>query len=87
MKTWGLSFADGQRPRGSQFLGVVIVRANSFIEAVQLTHRLGINPGGEVQGWEWSNVVPGVFRDRLLTRAEAEECDNLLTTLDKQEMS
>lgn len=34
MKTWWLSFADGSLPAGTQFLGAVMVRAHSFIEAV-----------------------------------------------------
>jgi hypothetical protein len=76
--TWGLSFADPNRPKGTQFLGFAYVRADSFGDAVQATWRLGINPGGEVMGWEFPDTVPDRFRDRLLTRAEAEECDDLL---------
>ena len=52
MKTWWLSFADPLRPTGQQFLGVVIVDAIGFIEAVRVTHILGVNPGGEVRGIE-----------------------------------
>jgi len=44
-----LSFADGSLPEGSQFLGACIVRAISDLDAVCVAHRLGINPGGEVQ--------------------------------------
>lgn len=44
-----LSFADGALPKGRQFLGACIVRAASNLDAVRVAHRLGINPGGEVQ--------------------------------------
>ena len=55
---WWLSFVDPSRsapmeeqvPGGGGFLGVVVVEAPSFIAAVGKAHRLGINPGGEVQG-------------------------------------
>jgi hypothetical protein len=70
---WWLSFADGQRPEGDQFLGVVIVRAEGFMHAVQQTHRAGTNPGGEVQAFPLpdeaaSEVEP--YADRLLSAAE-----------------
>lgn len=51
-KQWvWLSFADGDLPAGSQFLGVCLVLAYGIIGAVMEAHRLGINPGGEVAGW------------------------------------
>ena len=42
---WWLSFAGDE---GS--IGVAIIEAHTFIEAVQKSHRLGCNPGGEVAG-------------------------------------
>ncbi len=49
--TWWLSFCDPQRPEGSQCLGVAIItEAGGFVDAVDRAHRLGANPGGEVQG-------------------------------------
>lgn len=53
-----LSFADGDRPKGQQFLGVIVVRALYFELAVARTHELGINPGGEVAGMEIPAHVP-----------------------------
>lgn len=47
---WWLSFADGDRPAGQQFLGVAVVRAPGFGLAVMRAHELKINPGGEVSG-------------------------------------
>jgi hypothetical protein len=43
---WWLSFSGGKN------LGVAIVEALSFGEAVSKSHLLGINPGGEVVGVE-----------------------------------
>lgn len=68
VKTWWLSFADPLRPKGQQFLGVAIVDAIGFIEAVKVTHLLGINPGGEVKGWPapTGTAIPNGARYRLL---------------------
>ena len=73
---WWLSFAgkDG-------FRGVVITRARGFLSAVQKTHDLGINPGGEVQGAELPEEIMDSpegkrhiqFADRLLSKQDIEE--------------
>jgi hypothetical protein len=47
---WWLSFVDNNLPKGTQFLGVVIVNAIDFLGAVSKAHHLNINPGGEVVG-------------------------------------
>lgn len=53
MTYWWLSFADGDRPAGAQFLGACIVQAHGCFEAVRESHRLKINPGGfEDTGFE-----------------------------------
>jgi hypothetical protein len=78
-----LSFADGARPPGSQFLGVAIVPAEDFVRAVGITHLGGYNPGGEVAGYPYVNdptgdlgiEVPAEYVGRLLTKAEAEALD------------
>lgn len=49
---WWLSFADPAKTKGDQFLGVVIVDANSFEDAIKTAWRLEINPGGECMGLE-----------------------------------
>jgi hypothetical protein len=59
MTTWWLSFSgDGRN------LGICIVDAHSFPEAVMVAHILGINPGGEVRGWP----MHGDVRDREVAR-------------------
>lgn len=71
---WWLSFADGSKPKGSTFLGVVIVEAYGFTDAIQKSHDLGINPGGEVQGFLVpSDGHPVALHNRLLQRDELED--------------
>lgn len=69
-----LSFADPARPKGTQFLGVVILRGESFGDAFLRSHLLGLNPGGEIVGVEIpaDRVPPARYRMRLLSREEAE---------------
>ena len=71
---WWLSFADGSLPEGSQFLGAVIVRAKTFLEAVKVAHILEINPGGECVGKQIPEdvVVAEEWIERLLDRSECE---------------
>jgi hypothetical protein len=49
---WYLSFCDGDRPKGSQFLGACVVIADSPEGAVTESHLRGCNPGGEIAMWE-----------------------------------
>ena len=74
---WWLSFADANRPKGTQFLGAVLVRAGSMIEAVGNAHILGINPGGEVRGFEIPDGTEPIasYTNRLLNREECEQFD------------
>jgi hypothetical protein len=71
-----LSFCDPHKGVGGQFLGVVVVRERGFTSALMFTHRMGLNPGGEVQGSElpseprFEKVLKGHF-NRLLLREEA----------------
>lgn len=48
---WWLSFADADRPKGQQALGVAIVKAPHLVLAIKKAWALGINPGGEVMGF------------------------------------
>lgn len=74
-----LSFADGDLPTGQQFLGGAYIQGINQGAAVSRAHKLGINPGGEVQivGPLTPNAmaenVPAEDRERLLTREELEE--------------
>ena len=71
---WWLSFADPDQPEDSQFLGVAIVQAPTFPAAITRSHALAVNPGGEVacMGPIPQEYIAAEWRDRLLTRAEAE---------------
>lgn len=81
MIAFWLSFADGRRPKGQQFLGCCIIEAPTFEAAHAATRLLRINPGGEVQAHEMR--IPSAedaawlrpYMNRLLTRAQAEELD------------
>ena len=77
---WWLSFCDGTRPAGSQFLGAVCVRGFDIGSASMEAHARGCNPGGEVMGIEGPPdfAPPDGFTNRLLTRAECEEFDRII---------
>lgn len=47
---WWLSFCDPDKPKGTQFLGCIVIRAHGFTDALMKCNVLGINPGGEVKG-------------------------------------
>lgn len=72
---WWISFADPDKPKGSQSLGVVIVKGGGMQEALQNAWTMNINPGGQVQAIEIpdEHVPPAEFHNRLLSRAELEE--------------
>lgn len=69
---WWLSFADPDRPMGHTFLGVVIVEAASFKDAVTKSWKLKCNPGGECMGYELPDKLPTKFLNRLLSSEELE---------------
>lgn len=65
-----LSFRD---PEINLNLGCVITQAQNFEEAIEKTHKLGINPGGEVMGYEIIDPMPDLEcmeLDRLYSREE-----------------
>lgn len=69
---WWLSFAD------EQFLGAAIVEAAGFPEALGVVNRLGINPGGDVRGFQLPSDAPGVadeWMNRLLTLEDLRNLD------------
>lgn len=70
-----MSFADPDKPKGEQFLGVIITRALGAAHAMVKTHQLGINPGGEIYCIaleDASDIRPEHF-DRLLKTNELVE--------------
>lgn len=85
MPTFWLSFADPNAPKGSQFLGALIVEGESFLDAVQNAHKLGCNPGGEAIGAaffpETAQVIPPAWKGRLLSKADAERFDAFMDSL------
>lgn len=69
------SFADGNLPKGRQFLGVAVVEADNITIALTRINFLGINPGGEVV---FAPIPPELapsdeWVNRLLSRKEAEQ--------------
>lgn len=55
-----MSFADPQKPKGTQFLGVVITKCLGMAHAINKTHKLGINPSGEIMSQE---IDPSRIKD------------------------
>ena len=81
MKFW-LSFCDGKKEKGKQFIGVILIEAEDFISAIKKTHKLKINPGGEVQGFELEKIPHfEELKNRLVDKKELEiYFDDLITT-------
>lgn len=71
MRWWFLSFAAPGKS-----LGAVLVEARGPTSALRLTHRLGINPGGQVMTSEvlaeYAARIPESMRHRLCSRKEWE---------------
>lgn len=69
-----MSFCDSEKPKGTQFLGVIITNTLGITHAIDKTHTLGINPGGEVMSHEISshNINPMHF-DKLLSSKNLKE--------------
>lgn len=66
--TLWLSFADDDG-----FLGVVILKTLGFTHAFIETKTRGINPGGEIKGFEIDpENIDAKYFNRLLTRDEAQ---------------
>jgi hypothetical protein len=77
---WWLSFANPIceccRLQGRpSFLGVAIVPGTGFKQAIEFSHTLGINPGGEVRGsmMPKEHLPPEHLRCRLLSEEELVE--------------
>lgn len=74
MQIWWLSFCDPDKPEGTRFLGVSIVEAMDFLNAVRIARAHGCNPGGECQGTEITGFkVKEEYMYRLLTKKEADD--------------
>ena len=89
--TWFyLSFADPQKPSGEQFLGAAYVNADGeqIVDVMSRLSAIGINPGGEILiagpigEEEIDDYLPQENRERLLTRAEIKEMDDVVNARD-----
>ena len=70
-----LSFADPERPEGSQFLGAALVKEQVLEDAMTRSHVLGINPGGEVKALgpiPVEHLPANAPLDQLLSRSDME---------------
>jgi hypothetical protein len=65
---WYLSFVDH-----GVFQGACLVEARGMTQALQESHRLGINPGGEVMSIDMGADPGHLPVNRLLSRSEMEE--------------
>lgn len=65
-----ISFVDPERPVGNKFLGGIFTMAHGITDAIQKTHALGINPGGEVLFTvaQDSFVLDPKYLDQLLSK-------------------
>lgn len=73
MGLWWLSFCDPDKPQGSAFLGVCIIEGDTIAEAMAASWVMHCNPGGEIMGYDVSDVsIPTKYRRRLLTKEEAQ---------------
>ncbi len=75
LKLYYFSFADGSRPKGTQFLGGLFIRAKSMSGALMASHRTGQNPGGEAQVFEFERDIDPKWVGRLLSRADLDAFD------------
>jgi hypothetical protein len=75
---WYLSYASE-----TKFNGGVIVRAFGFVHACQRARDLQINPGGQIHGIPCppDKVPAPKYLDKLLSRADLEECWGDMRTL------
>lgn len=78
MSFFWMSFGDASLPKGSQFLGGLLIEADDFHAALLKSHRLLLNPGGEIKAFEIEVPIPESieeeYADRLLTR---EQCADM----------
>ena len=80
MSYWWMSFCDPERPEGTRFLGALVIYACNETEAIEKSHLLKLNPGGEVMFFEiprkYEYRIPIEWIDcKLLSREECDEFD------------
>ncbi len=75
---WWLSFSNPHEVPGRQFLGVIIVEAAGFRDAIDDAWRRKINPGGEVAGRLLGQPPAEKYRNRLVREPEVHEIGDLI---------
>jgi hypothetical protein len=59
------------------FLGANVVLSGGYFAGLRLTHKLKINPGGEVLGGPWPEEIPEEFLNRLLTNEDIDRMSEM----------
>lgn len=72
---WYLSFSK------RKFAGACIVRAYGLADAMAMSHKLGINPGGDVLGGELDHEPPEWATNKLLSKEDLERAFGALETV------
>lgn len=84
---WWLSFADPSKPKGTQFLGALVIKAPGMATALLRAHRNGTNPGGAVEGFPVQTdeaIALKVLEEvsgKLMSKAECDAFDARLEAL------
>jgi hypothetical protein len=70
-----MSFTDPDRPEGQRWLGSAVIKAPTMAAALAKAHRIGANPGGEVQGvaFEAESVHPDYLDTLVIDRQAVED--------------
>lgn len=83
-KYYWLSFADAAKPKGTQFLGALIIEGATLAAAIKAAHIMGLNPGGEIQAQAFETTDPQgkelleKWKEKLLTKDECWTLDPLM---------
>jgi hypothetical protein len=66
MSLWYMSFVDPDKPKGQKWLGGAYVEAPNPHAMLTASHRLGCNPGGEVQFSELPDELASMVPDEKI---------------------
>jgi hypothetical protein len=76
MSWWWMSFCDPKKPKGSKFLGGLLIEARDHHDMMHRSWSLKLNPGGEVRFFEvpkeYEERITSDITYRLLSREECE---------------
>lgn len=76
LKQFWCSMADPNLPKGSQFLGAVVVNARGAATATHELNLHGLNLGGEIMFFEIpdNKQIPDEWMYRVMNKQEAQDC-------------